>query len=66
MQKTKPGVVRRLLRYLRPRKKTVALALLLALMVTVSDLIRPVLVGNAMDSITAGGTFSMIARYSAM
>lgn len=34
-------------------------------MVTVSDLIRPVLVGNAMDSITAGGTFSMIARYSA-
>lgn len=65
MQKTKPGVVRRLLRYLRPRKKTVALALLLALMVTVSDLIRPVLVGNAMDSITAGGTFSMIARYSA-
>ena len=66
MQKTKPGVVRRLLRYLRPRKKTVALALLLALLVTVSDLIRPVLVGNAMDSITAGGTFSMIARYSAM
>ena len=65
MQKTKPGVVRRLLRYLRPRKKTVALALLLALLVTVSDLIRPVLVGNAMDSITAGGTFSMIARYSA-
>ncbi len=65
MQKTKPGVVRRLLRYLRPRKKTVALALLLALLVTVSDLIRPVLVGNAMDSITAGGTFSMIVRYSA-
>ena len=66
MQKTKPGVVRRLLRYLRPRKKTVALALLLALMVTVSDLIRPVLVGNAMDSITEGGTFSLIVRYSAM
>ena len=49
MQKTKPGVVRRLMAYLRPRKKTVALALLLALVVTVSDLVRPVLVGNAMD-----------------
>ena len=30
MQKTKPGVVRRLMAYLRPRKKTVALALFLA------------------------------------
>ena len=28
MQKTKPGVVRRLMAYLRPRKKTVALALI--------------------------------------
>lgn len=66
MQKTKPGVVRRLMAYLRPRKKTVALALLLAMVVTVSDLVRPVLVGNAMDSITAGSTFSVIVRYSAV
>lgn len=66
MQKTKPGVVRRLMSYLRPRKKTVALALLLAMVVTVSDLVRPVLVGNAMDSITAGSTFSVIVRYSAV
>ncbi len=66
MQKTKPGVVRRLMAYLRPRKKTVALALFLALVVTVSDLVRPVLVGNAMDSITAGSTFSVIVRYSAL
>ena len=66
MQKNKPGVVRRLMTYLRPRKKTVALALLLAMIVTVSDLVRPVLVGNAMDSITAGSTFSVIARYSAL
>lgn len=66
MQKTKPGVVRRLMAYLRPRKKTVALALLLAMVVTVSDLMRPVLVGNAMDSITAGSTFSVIVRYSAV
>lgn len=66
MQKTKPGVVRRLMAYLRPRKKTVALALFLALVVTVSDLVRPVLVGNAMDSITAGSTFSVIVRYSTL
>lgn len=66
MQKTKPGVVRRPIAYLRPRKKTVALALLLAMVVTVSDLVRPVLVGNAMDSITAGSTFSVIVRYSAV
>ncbi len=66
MQKTKPGVVRRLMAYLRPRKKTVALAMLLAMVVTVSDLVRPVLVGNAMDSITAGSTFSVIVRYSAV
>lgn len=66
MQKTKPGVVRRLMAYLRPRKKTVALALLLAMVVTVSDLLRPVLVGNAMDSITAGSTFTVIVRYSAV
>lgn len=66
MQKTKPGVVRRLMAYLRPRKRTVALALLLAMVVTVSDLVRPVLVGNAMDSITAGSTFSVIVRYSAV
>ncbi len=66
MQKTNPGVVRRLMAYLRPRKKTVAVALLLAMVVTVSDLVRPVLVGNAMDSITAGSTFSVIIRYSAV
>ena len=66
MQKTKPGVVRRLMAYLRPRKKTVAVALMLAMVVTVSDLVRPVLVGNAMDSITAGSTFSVIVRYSAV
>ena len=66
MQKNKPGVVRRLMAYLRPRKKTVALALFLAMVVTVSDLVRPVLVGNAMDSITAGSTFSVIVRYSAL
>ena len=66
MQKNKPGVVRRLMAYLRPRKKTVALALLLAMIVTGSDLVRPVLVGNAMDSITAGSTFSVIVRYSAL
>ena len=43
-----------------------AVALLLAMVVTVSDLVRPVLVGNAMDSITAGSTFSVIIRYSAV
>lgn len=66
MQKTKPGVARRLMAYLVPRKKTVVLALFLALVVTVSDLVRPILVGNAMDSITAGSTFSVIVRYSAL
>ena len=66
MQNNKPGVFRRLMGYLRPQKKTVAFALLLVLVVTVSDLIRPILVGRAMDSITAGGTFSLIVRYSAV
>lgn len=66
MQNNKPGVFRRLMGYLRPQKKTAAFALLLVLVVTVSDLIRPILVGHAMDSITAGGTFSLIVRYSAV
>lgn len=67
MQKTKPRMwFGGLWPILRPRKKTVAHALLLAMVVTVSDLVRPVLVGNAMDSITAGSTFSVIVRYSAV
>ena len=66
MQNNKPGVFRRLMGYLRPQKKAAAFALLLVLVVTVSDLIRPILVGRAMDSITAGGTFSLIVRYSAV
>lgn len=66
MQNNKPGVFRRLMGYLRPQKKAAAFALLLVLVVTVSDLIRPILVGRAMDSITAGGTFSLVVRYSAV
>lgn len=64
MHRTKQSVFLRLLGYLKPRKKSVVLALLLVLVVTISDLVRPVLVGRAMDSITAGTGFSLILRYS--
>lgn len=64
MQKNK-GVFRRLLGYLRPHVGTLLLALLLVMVTTVSDLLRPIIIGTAMDEITAGGVFAVVARYFA-
>ena len=62
MQKNK-GVFLRLLSYLRPHIGTLLLALLLVLVTTASDLLRPIIIGSAMDEITAGGVFSTVVRY---
>ena len=61
--RNKKSVFSRLMAYLRPHLGTLGLALLLVTVVTASDLIRPVIIGNAMDVITAGGVFSTIAAY---
>ena len=58
----KKSVFLRLLGYLKPHVGTVILAMLLVLAVTGSNLLRPVLIGKAMDEITAGGVFSNIVR----
>lgn len=65
MQKNK-GVFFRLLGYLRPHVGTLLLALGLVMVTTVSDLLRPVIIGSAMDEITAGGVFSVVVRYFAI
>lgn len=57
------GVFLRLLGYLRPHIGTLLLALLLVLVTTASDLMRPVIIGTAMDEITAGGVFSIVVQY---
>lgn len=62
MQQNKRGVFFRLLGYVRPYAGYVVLALLLVLMVTSSDLLRPIIIGNAMDVISSGGVFSTIVR----
>ena len=65
MQKNK-RVFLRLLAYLRPHVGTLLLALLLVLITTGSDLLRPIIIGTAMDEITAGGVFSTVVRYFAI
>lgn len=65
MQKNK-SVFLRLLAYLRPHVGTLLLALLLVLITTGSDLLRPIIIGTAMDEITAGGVFSTVVRYFAI
>lgn len=59
----KKSVFLRLLKYLKPHIGTLVLALVLVSVVTASDLLRPVLIGRAMDVITEGGLFSAIVRY---
>ncbi len=59
----KNNVLLRLMGYLKPYIAALLLTLLLVLVVTGSDLLRPVLIGNAMDGITEGSAFSMILRY---
>lgn len=58
----KQGVFRRLMAYLRPHVKTMMLVLVLVLVSTGSDLIRPLIIGDAMDEITLGSSFAIIVR----
>ncbi len=58
----KQGVFRRLMGYLKPHIKVMALVLLLVLVSTCSDLIRPIIIGDAMDEITLGSSFGLIVR----
>lgn len=58
----KQGVFRRLMTYLRPHVKTMMLVLLLVLVSTCSDLLRPLIIGDAMDEITLGSSFAVIVR----
>ena len=53
----KKGVFRRLLQYLRPHLASLLLALFLVLVITVCELLRPILIGNAVDAITDGCEF---------
>lgn len=62
----KKSVFLRLMGYLRPHLGTLLLALGLVLVVTASDLLRPIIIGNAMDVITGGGLFSQIVRSFAL
>lgn len=63
MQQNKRGVFFRLVKYLKPHIGTVLFALLLVLVATASDLLRPIIIGKSMDVITTGGLFSRIVRY---
>lgn len=58
----KKSVFLRLMGYLRPHLGTLLLALVLVLVVTASDLLRPIIIGSAMDIITEGGLFAQIVR----
>ena len=62
MQKNNPNVFLRLLRYLKPHIGTMALTMFLVLIVTVTTLVRPILIGDAMDAITEGAAFSAVVR----
>ena len=62
MQQNNKGVFRRLMGYLRPHIGALILALVLVLMTTGSNLLRPVIIGRAIDAITGGGVFSEILR----
>ena len=62
MQKTNTGVLRRLLTYLAPHWHTLALALALVLAVTGANLLRPILIGNAMDAVIQGADFAPVLR----
>ena len=66
MKQNKKGVLLRLLAYLRPHMGLLLVALLMVLVTTVSNLLRPILVGSAVDTITAYGAFSQVLRCFAL
>ena len=63
MQQNKPGVFSRLMAYMKPHWGTLLLALLLVLAATAGNLLRPIIIGQAIDTITSGGLFATIVRY---
>ena len=63
MQQNKPGVFSRLMAYMKPHWGTLLLALLLVLAATAGNLLRPIIIGRAIDTITSGGLFATIVRY---
>ncbi len=63
MQQNKPGVFLRLMAYMKPHWGTLLLALLLVLAATAGNLLRPIIIGRAIDTITSGGLFATIVRY---
>ncbi len=60
MHSTNNGVFSRLMYYLRPHAGAMALSMVFVLVVTASDLLRPILIGAAVDGITEGGTFEPV------
>ena len=64
MQKTesRKGAFRRLLRYLRPHAGALTLSALLVLVVTASSLLRPILLGDVIDLVSAGEPFSTVLQ----
>ncbi len=63
MQQNSKGVFLRLMGYLRPHFPTLLLALILVLAATAGNLLRPIIIGRAIDTITSGGLFSTIVRF---
>ena len=66
MQRNNQSVFLRLMGYMRPHIGTLLLALALVAVTTASSLLRPIVIGNAIDTITSGGMFSRIVRYFAV
>ena len=63
MQQNKPSVFLRLMAYMKPHWGTLLLALVLVLAATAGNLLRPIIIGRAIDTITSGGLFATIVRY---
>ena len=63
MQQNKPSVFLRLMAYMKPHWGTLLMALILVLAATAGNLLRPIIIGRAIDTITSGGLFATIVRY---
>ncbi len=65
MQQNKQDVFLRLMAYMKPHWRKLLLALALVLAATAGNLLRPIIIGRAIDTITSGGLFSSIVWYFA-
>lgn len=57
-----PSVLRRLVKYLLPYTKSVIVVFLLVLIITLCELYRPILVGDAIDNFMYEGSFDSIKK----